>query len=332
MPMRVFLTGGSGLLGSHLAAHLREAGHEVVALRRGGSGGRFLERLGCRLVAGDVRDEPAALAPLMNGCTHVVHAAALVYRGGSWPEVRAVNVEGTRHVLEAAAAAGVGHAVHVSSVTVYGSVAGPVDESSPVDSDLPPSDLYARSKREAERAARIVERTRSLPVTVVRPSAVYGERDRLFAVRVARSMRHGVAWTLGPGRNTVPAVYAGNVAVAVRLVLEAERGQTTYDVGFDHPLTQRELVEGIARGMGRAPVLVPVPALLVRAGAGVLGALGVSAPGTEHLPLERVVRLAMGENPFRSRRIRDELGWDPPHRHEDALVRTGRWLRESGVL
>jgi nucleoside-diphosphate-sugar epimerase len=114
--------------------------------------------------------------------------------------------------------------------------------------------------------------------------------------------------------------------------MEAKRGQTTYDVGFDHPLTQRALLRGIARGMGRKPVLVPLPAALVRAGADVVGALGVSAPGAEHLPLGRVTRLAMADNPYRSRRIRDELGWDPPHRLEDALQRTGRWLRESGVV
>lgn len=329
--MRVFLTGGSGLLGSHLAAHLCDRGHEVVALHRSGSDTHALKAPGCRLVVGDVRHGGAALAPLMDGCTHIVHAAALVYRGTSWPEIRAVNVEGVRNVLEAAAAAGVRHAVYVSSVTVYGAVEGPVDESSPVDSDVPARDLYARSKREGERAARTVEASHGLPVTVLRPSGLYGEGDRLLSVRVARTVRYGVAFTLGSGRNTVPAVYAGNLAVAVRLAMEAERGRTTYDVGCDHPLTQRALLKGIARGMGRRPMLVPLPEPLVRAGADVLGALGLSVPGVERLPLGRAARLAMRPNPYGARRIREELGWEPPHRHEDALVRTGRWLRAAGA-
>lgn len=329
--MRVFLTGGTGLLGSHLAAHLRAAGDDVVALARPGSDTCFLGEVGCRLVDGDVRDGEASLAPLMNGCTHVVHAAALVYTGGTWPEIRSVNVDGTRNVLGAAAAAGLTHAVHVSSVTVYGTVTGPVDESSPVDSDLPPHDLYARSKREAERVARSLGASRGLPLTVLRPAALYGERDRMMAVRVTRTMRYGVAFTLGAGDNVVPAVYAANLAVAVRLVMEAKRGKTTYDVGFDHPVTQRALLQGIARGMGGKPVLVPIPGALVRAGADLLGALGVRAPGLGHLPLGRVARLAMGENPYRSTRIRDELGWEPPHGAAEALERTGRWLREHGA-
>jgi nucleoside-diphosphate-sugar epimerase len=329
--MRVFVTGGTGLIGSHTAARLREAGHDVVALCRRGSEPRFLEDLGCTIVEGDVRDPPEALAPAMARCTHVLHGAALVYAGGSWSGVREVNVEGTRHVLLAAAQAGVGRAVHLSSVAVYGTVDGPVDEDSRVDRVIPKRDLYARSKREAEAIARAIEAEYGLAVTILRPSAVYGERDRLMAVRIARMVRRPVAFLLGRGDNTLPTVYAGNVAAAAVLALEAERAGATYLIGDDHPLTQRALLEGLALGLGRSPVLVSVPAPLVRWGAEVLQRLGVSAPGARHLPLARVARLALSENPYGSARIRRELGWDPPHRHEEALERTGRWLLEHAA-
>lgn len=328
--MRVFLTGGSGLLGSHAAALLRQEGHDVVALCRPDSRTSFLESLGCAIARGDVRDPAAALAPAMDGCTHVVHSAALVYAGGSWPKVRAVNVEGTAHVLGAAAQAGVGHAVHISSVAVYGSVDGPVDETFPITAPIPPADLYARSKREAEAEARRVEAESDMTVTVLRPSAVYGERDRLMAPRIARMVRWPVAFLLGGGGNTIPTVYAGNVAVAVSLALAAGLGGATFDVGMDHPLTQRTLLAELGKGMGRTPKLIPVPAGWVRAGAAVLEWMGVSAPGAKHLPLGRVVRLALGENPYPSAAVRERLGWAPPHRHEEALRRTGQWMRDHG--
>ena len=73
--------------------------------------------------------------------------------------------------------------------------------------------------------------------------------------------------------------------------------------------------------------LVPIPAGVVRAGAKVLERLGVTPPGASGLPLTRVVQLALEENPYQSRRLRDELGWDPTHRHHDALRRTGEWLK-----
>ncbi len=326
--MRVFVTGATGLVGSHVVELLRAKGHDVVALRRRSSDTSWLRKLGCGPFEGDVRDSADDLAAGMRGCTHLVHAAALVYSGGSWPKVRAVNVEGTRHVLEAAAAAGVAHAVHVSSVAVYGKREGSLDETTSFDTELEPSDLYGRSKREAEAEAREVESARGLKVTIVRPAAVYGERDRLMAPAVARIVRRPVAAMLGRGCNTLPVVYAGNVAAALLLALEAGRGGATYDLAMDHPITQRQLLEGIARGMGRVPILVPIPAPLVRAGAALLGRLGVAAPGASDLPLSKAVRIALGENPYRSVRARRELGWDPPHRHEEALVRTGRWVKE----
>lgn len=324
--MRVYLTGGTGLLGSHLVEELRSEGHEVMALHRRGADTLFLEEHECELVEGDVRDEPESLLPSMTGCTHVVHGAALVYAGGEWPKIRAVNVDGTRNVLTAAVHAGVGHAVHVSSVAAYGTVEGVVDESFPIDSDIPADDLYARSKREAEMVARGIEKKRGLPVTIVRPAAVYGERDRLMAPVVADIVRLPLVPVFGPGNNTLPVVYAGNVAVALRLALEAGRGLETFDIGLDHPLTQRELFSFLAEGLGRRPRLVGLPASLVSGVARTLVALGVRTPGAKHLPIDRLARLVLGENPYPSDRIRQELDWSPPHRHQDALRRVGRWL------
>lgn len=326
--MRVYVTGATGLLGSHLAEHLRDRGYGVVALCRREADVRFLRGLGCTIVEGDVRDPSDTLAPGMAGCTHIVHGAGLVYAGGAWPKVRAVNVEGTRNVLTAAARAGLKGAVHLSSVAVYGSVEGPIDESFTLAVDET-ADLYARSKREGEEVAREVEAEHGLPVTVLRPSAVYGERDRLMAPAIADILRLPVTPLFGPGDNTLPVVYAGNVAVAIGLAIDAGRGLETFDVGLDRPLTQRELFEHLARGMGKRPHFVHLPSVLVWNGARALAWVGIGTPGAKHLRLDRVARLALGENPHPSRRIRSELGWDPPHEHRDALARTGAWLTEG---
>jgi nucleoside-diphosphate-sugar epimerase len=324
--MRVFLTGGTGLLGSHLAQELRSHGHEVVALHRRTADTLVLQESECRLAEGDIRDDAEVLAPLMEGCSHVVHGAGLVYAGGAWPKIRSVNVDGTRNVFTAARLAGLTHGVHLSSVAVYGSVSGSVDESSPTDSDLPPGDLYARSKREAEGVARGIEEKRGFPVTILRPSAVYGERDRLMAPALRGILELPLVPLFGPARNALPVVYAGNVAVATRLALEAGRPATTYNVGLDHPLTQRDLMEWLGAGLGMRPRFITVPAPIVRAAGEVLARLGVRTPGAKHLPINRVTQLALSENPYPSLRIRSDLGWSPPHEHRVALERTGRWL------
>jgi len=323
--MRVFLTGGTGLVGSHLARELRVRGHEVVALCRAEADTLFLEEQECELVEGDIRGDADDLAPLMDGCTHLVHGAGLVYAGGSWPKVRAVNVDGTRNTFTAARVAGLSHAVHLSSVVVYGDPPGSVDETTPTELDLHPGDLYARSKREAEAVVRGIEEKRGFPVTILRPSAVYGERDRLMIPALEQLLRLPFVPLLGPATNTLPVVYAGNVAVAVIDALEAGQGGRTYDVGFDHALTQRDLLAGLAAGMGIAPRFTSVPASLVRGVGAVMAKLGLRIPKAQHLPINRITKLALDDNPFPSELIRKELAWDPPYEHSEALERSGRW-------
>ena len=152
--MRVFLTGGTGLLGSHLAEHLLQEGHHVRALVRPSSDASFLAGVGAELVEGDVTDPVDRLSAAIQGCTHVVHGAALVYSGGEWEAIAAVNVGGTERVLTAAAQSRVEKAVHISSVAVYGNDEEKPDEGEPLRHDLADGDYYARSKREAEIKAR----------------------------------------------------------------------------------------------------------------------------------------------------------------------------------
>ena len=325
--MRVFLTGATGLIGSHLAKYLVERGDEVVALVRPTSDTGFLDSLEVvDLVHGDVSDSVASLCSVMDGCSHVVHAAALVYSGRGWDAVAAVNVEGTRRVLMAAATSGVQKAVYISSVAVYGGSELEYDQEDTPGPGAGFSNHYARSKREAEVVARQVERDTGLPVTTLRPSAVYGERDRLLGPAIQRLLNSPVVPLFGSGENTLPVVYAGNVAVAIGVVLGSPGGGDSYDLGMDHPLRQKDFFYEQGLGMGRAPRFVHLPAFLVRSGALLLSRMGVAPPGAKHLSLERLARLALEENPYLSRRAHRDLGWDPPHRHEDALRRTGRWL------
>jgi len=327
-PERVFLTGGSGLLGSHVAERLREQGAEVVALQRPGSDTAFLRDLGCRVVSGDLTDSVQSLEALAAGCDALVHAAAQVYGGGTWASVYRVNVQATRTLITAAGRAGVRRAVHVSSVAVYGNRRGPLTEEVPLDFPLGAGDTYARSKREAEAEARAAAAEAGIRLTMVRPSVIYGERDRLFTSRLARLATLPVIPLLGRGEVPVPAVYAGNVASAVVCALEAAAGGT-FNVAEDHPVSQAGLVLGLARAMGRRPRAVRLPASAVRAAAAIADGLGLRVPGASDLSLVRVARLWTRGNPYPSDRIRETLGWTPPFPLQDALGRTADWLQRS---
>ncbi len=321
----MFLTGGSGLVGSHVAEQLRAGGSEVLALQRSGSDTRHLTGLGCEVVPGDVTDSVESLAEAMRGCDAVVHAAAAVYAKGPWAEIEAVNVAGTRSVLVGAARVGIRHAVHLSSVAVYGLRRGPLDEDTPLDGELRRGDGYARSKRAAERVVDDVRRSEGLAVTVLRPSAVFGERDRLFTPRLARLSTLPVIPLLGQGHREVPVVYAGNVASAVVRVLTSAPDDT-FVLASDTSASQRDLILGLARALGRRPRALPLPSVLVRAVARAADGLGLGAPGAQGLSLVRAVTLWTGGNPYRTGRILDDLGWSPPFGLDAAMERTAEWL------
>jgi 2-alkyl-3-oxoalkanoate reductase len=324
--VRVFLTGGTGLLGSHVAEQLVTAGHRVVALARAEADTRHLAALGAEVVRGDLADPelpPAAL----RGCAAVVHAAAIVFRRAPWAEYEALNVAATERVLRSAAAAGVARAVHVSSVAVYGAAPPPVREEAWLDAPIAARNLYARSKREAERAAWRVHGEGAVAVTAVRPAVLHGERDRIFTPWLDRLTRLPLVPLPGGGRTTVPVVYAGNVAAAIVRVLErpATAGRA-YNLALDRPLTARELLTWFAATQGRRPRFLAMPGRPLVAAAslidGLLDRVGLGAPG-----LGRGARLVARDNPYDPSRALAELGDWGMTAPVEALARTGAWWR-----
>ncbi len=324
----MFLTGGTGLVGSHVAEALRRQGRPVRALHRGGSPLDHLRSVECELVELSLPGGEQALREAMAGCSALVHAAALIYTDLPWPRVRAVNVQGTGNVFRAAASEGVATAVFLSSVAAYGDPYDMVDEDAPLDRPLRPWERYARSKREGERVVQEIATQTGMSVTVLRPCAIYGERDRLFTPKIATALRLPVHPMLGGGRTAMAAVYAGNVASAVLAGLGGGRppGARAYNVAEDYGLSQRELYAGLAAEL-RIPFRpVSIPRSIVLGGAALGEALGGRIPGAEELPLRRAAHLAVRPNPYRSRRIREELGWAPTASCEEALRRTAEWI------
>ena len=325
----VFLTGGTGMVGSHLALLLREEGHPVRALHRPGARVDLLRRIGCELVEGSLQDGPEAFARAMDGCAAIAHAAATIYTDLPWARVREVNVAGTNSVFEGARLAGIGRGVHLSSVAVYGDPKGPTDEESPIDTPLRPIERYARSKREGERVVRQAAEKGGMSVAILRPSAIYGERDRLFTPKLVRTLRFPVHFLLGSGDTPLPAIYAGNLADAMLAVLRHPLpiGVSTFNLADDHAVSQRDLLGALAEALGRPFRPVPLPGAMVLAGARVGEVLGLRVPDAEELPLMRAAFLAVHPSPFRSMRIREELGWHPPYSLEESIARTVAWAR-----
>lgn len=179
--MKCFVTGGSGFIGANLIHELNARGHEVRALLRPGSDVRGLAGAAYERVEGDVGDR-AAVAKGLRGCDWCFHVAASYHLWlPDYAPMYAANVDGTRNVIEVAAAEGCSRIVYTSTVGCIGlpkeinGVVTPTDEATPV-AESQMSNHYKLSKWKAEVVARELA-AKGLPVVIVNPSAPIGPRD-----------------------------------------------------------------------------------------------------------------------------------------------------------
>ena len=187
------VTGATGLLGSHITQKLRAAGEPVRVLVRPSSDTSVLDQWGVEKAVGDITDRES-LDAAMKGVTRLYHAAARVGDWGPWQSFVSITIEGTRNLLDAARKASLQRFLHISSISAYGHPDGEglvLDESAPLGQDLHRWSYYSRAKAEAERLAWEYHRRGDVPLTVVKPSWLYGERDRASIPRLIRAGRAG---------------------------------------------------------------------------------------------------------------------------------------------
>ncbi len=325
------VTGGTGLLGSHIAERLAARGTPVRAMVREGSDTAFLESLGAELIPGDLTD-PAACERAVEGVQTVFHSAAKVGDWGRWSEFQTGCIEATRNLARAALGAGVERFVQISSTSAYGHPAEggpPIDETAPLGQNFWPLwDYYTRSKVDCERMLWEMAERDGLRLTVIRPSWLYGERDRTTVARVVRKLRGRFGLPLiGPGGNPMSAIYAGNVADAAILAAD-DPGSVgeAYNITDMGRITQKEYFNLWAEAVGAPAVHRWWRYRTVFLAAFALEAFG-RLTGRRRPPLiTRYATWLMGRNlSYSTVKARETLGWAPALDYRESIERTVRW-------
>ncbi|GIW88673.1 MAG: oxidoreductase [Isosphaeraceae bacterium] len=335
MPESVSLvTGATGLLGSHLAEQLVARGHSVRALVRPTSQTGFLQRLGVELVLGDLTDVDACRRAV-RGVRLVFHAAAKVGDWGRWEEFQRDCLEATERLAQAACDAGIERFVHISSTSAYGHPpegGPPLDETAPLGQNLwPVWDDYTRSKVLCEQILWRMAQRDGLPLTVLRPSWLYGERDRTTTARLVRRLRRGGIPLIGPGDNPLSAIYAGCVADAAisAATHPAARGQA-YNVTDQGPITQLAFFDLWARALGVQPSRRRFSYPLVFAAAWALEATARLTRSRHPPTITRYATWLMGRNlAYSSAKIRNQLGWTHQIEYPESIARTVAWFTQQ---
>jgi len=326
--MRVALTGASGYTGGRLLQALRSRGDEVAALVRPQSVTGRVTSLASRVVEGVLGDASVA-ARLVEDADAVVHVAA-VYRTAGHPDAyyREVNVVGTERLLEAAARRGVRRFVHTSTVGVHGHVdRPPADETAP----YAPGDVYQATKAEAERLALDYHRTRGVPVTVVRPGAIYGPGETRF-LKLFRAIRHGRYAVVGSGRTFYHPVFIDDLVDGFLLALDRPEavGEAFLVCGPSY-VSQSDLAALVAKHTGGRILPFHVPAGPIQWAGDLVEAICVPL-GLEPPLHRRRVDFWTKSRAFTIEKARRRLGYDPKVGLDEGIARTAAWYRAAGWL
>lgn len=325
--MRVLITGATGFLGSHLAERLVNDGHQVRAVVRKSSKTKFLDSIGAEIVHASL-ESGEGLRDAVRDVDAVVHGAAVV-KARTAEEFHDVNAGGTQRVLDAVCEYNpkIRRFVLVSSLAAhgFGDNGGP----RPVDAEPRPVTHYGRSKLAAERV--VLEAKHDIPVTVIRPPAIYGPRDtEMF--KFFQIVNNRVCTFLGSGDNKLSLIYAEDCARAIHMVLDKEHPSgRIYFVEDGRAYTQREFAEAVERALGKRALKFSVPIGLVRVAAVGSDLYGKLANKALIFTSDKVNELA-AQQLCDGSHICAELGFQPEVQLEEGARRTVAWYRDQGWL
>lgn len=252
---KALVTGGSGFLGSHLVNALISKGYEVVALVRRKSNLQWLKSLNIKIVFGDVTKEDS-ISSAVRGCDYIYHLAGLT-KAVKKGEYYFVNALGTKNLIERCKSENpeIKRFLYVSSLAA----AGPAENGVPVKEDQPchPISDYGKSKLKGEEVLK--RYVRKVPITIVRPCAVYGPRDRDI-LHFFRWVNKGVQPLLGGRERRVELCHVHDIVEGI--ILAAENHDSSGEIfflasGFNY--TWEEIGETVTQALGGKSKKVIIP-------------------------------------------------------------------------
>jgi nucleoside-diphosphate-sugar epimerase len=322
------VTGATGFTGSHLCLRLSAEGQAVRALVRDPRKASALERAGVELAVGDLRDRES-LQRAVKGIDIVYHIGAIFRpENVSRKEMWAVNVEGTRSLLDAAVTVGVKRFVHCSTVGVHGDIKNPpANEAAPYS----PGDHYQKSKTEGEQIALRYIAEGRIPGVVFRPAGIYGPGDMRF-LKLVKAINTRKFVMLGSGKIQYQLVFIEDLIDGILLCGTSPIAQgNIYILTGESPVTLNDLVSMIA-GVLKVPSPrwhFPVAPVYV---AGAMCEL-LLKPFKINPPLyRRRVDFFRKTRVFEISKAKQDLGFHPKTELLRGLETTIAWYRQMSLI
>jgi nucleoside-diphosphate-sugar epimerase len=315
--MRALVTGATGFIGSHLVESLVREAFDVSCLVRNSSSKRYFEGLNIRTVPGDCRDR-SSLVEAVKDVDYVFHLAGLT-KACTEEEFSGVNVSGTRNIIQAVAEnnPGIKRFVHISSLAA----AGPSPQGIPLNEECQPKpvSLYGRTKLAGELA---VYRYRDrLPVTIIRPPAVYGPRDRDFLV-FYKMVRAGIVpyW----GKCSYSFIFVDDLVDGIMLCARSERAiGEIFNLSDGSVYTTDDIIDAVAGAMQKNPLRLALPRFIMP----VIGFLAERIKGASIINSDKIREMQHPHWVCDMNKAAIRLGFEPKVKMKEGARWTADWYR-----
>lgn len=320
--MKIFVTGGTGFIGSSLVQRLRQEDHEVRVLARSEQAIKMVHELDAKPVPGDITESGSWQNEVPLSDT-VVHCAALVTDWGRRRDFHRVNVNGTGNIIHALKG-GRGNFVHISSIAVHGFRPGLYNEASPIQRGGHP---YCDSKAAAEQLIDTAV-AEGLKASIVRIAGVYGPGDSRFTMRFLEQAESGRIFIIGRGEQPSNLIYIDDVTEGLMsLIRQGFKPGERYVFNYPKATTMLNTVKQALEALEINVRILHIPLTI---------ALGIARlqESWGHLtrkrpPITRYSVRAIGNScTFSSEITMQKLDWSPRTSIEKGFKRTISWYRK----
>lgn len=305
----IALTGGTGFLGGHVIDSLLGAGFSVKALTRRPQA----DRDGVTWVEGSLTDHES-LAVLCTDANVLVNLAGLT-KAVNRDTFFDVNVTATKNVFDAAAKAGVGHVLHISSLAAR----------------EPRLSHYGASKAGTE----LLLTARQWPFswTILRPPAIYGPGDKEI-LKLLKATKLGVLPAPGSAKNRFSMIHARDLADAISLLVDGSHGSSILEIddGKSGGYQLKDVAEALSDGDQKAPKIFPLPFWAMGTIGAVNGMVASAINRPAMLTLSTAKYLCHNDWTVREPRRPSLPKWSPQFDLKAGLKDTTDWYRKNGLL
>ena len=326
--MKIFVTGATGFVGSFLAESLVENKHTVRCLVRKQSNLRWIADLDLECYYGTLSDKKSLLKGLED-VDMIFHLAGLT-KARTEEEYYAGNFEGTKNLVDAAIKVNkeLQRFIHVSSQAAI----GPSPSIIPIDEDHTPNPLtyYGKSKLAGEQY--VMEKKNKLPVTILRPPAVYGPRDT-DVLEFFRTVKSGIIPQLGGKDKYLSLIHVKDLVRGIIRASELKKSiGKAYFLTSPRPYPWSEVAETTLKVMNKRGFKLPVPVGLMKGVAFVSEGISSFTNKPALVNNQKVIEMKQDFWTCSPDRAKKELNFEAQISLEDGIRETIAWYKENKWL